>query len=314
MRFPNNKKFAFTILDDTDDANVENIVPVYDFLTSKNIFVTKTVWPVPCPEGSRIFFAGQTLGEKDYLKAVKRIIKQGHELAFHCATMESSERKRTKQAFEVLKKEFDLLPVLHCNHGQNLENIYWGYKRFSTAIFRLVYAGLKRKYLFQGENSNSEYFWGDIYNAQIKFSRNFTFRNELNILKSNPEMPYLDSAKKMANYFFSTSDAPDVFAFNSLVTKKAIDRLENEAGLCILSTHLGKKYCLNGKINENFRSIIEYISKKDGWFVPVTEILEYLLSLKHKSKHYISYYSRLRLEILYVINTLGIKYEFSKIL
>ena len=36
------KNFYFTIIDDTDDATLENIRPVYDFLTSKGIFITKT--------------------------------------------------------------------------------------------------------------------------------------------------------------------------------------------------------------------------------------------------------------------------------
>jgi hypothetical protein len=44
MDWPENKDFAFTIIDDTDNATLDNIKPIYDFLLSKNIKTTKTVW------------------------------------------------------------------------------------------------------------------------------------------------------------------------------------------------------------------------------------------------------------------------------
>ena len=50
MRFPGGKRFAFTIMDDTDDATVQNVGPVYEALYSLGMGATKTVWPMPCPE------------------------------------------------------------------------------------------------------------------------------------------------------------------------------------------------------------------------------------------------------------------------
>ena len=35
------KNFYFTIIDDTDDATLENIKPVYDFLYEKKIFLRR---------------------------------------------------------------------------------------------------------------------------------------------------------------------------------------------------------------------------------------------------------------------------------
>ena len=52
INFPKNKSFAFTIIDDTDDAFLENIKPIYDFLNEYNIFITKTIWVYP-PRDSR---------------------------------------------------------------------------------------------------------------------------------------------------------------------------------------------------------------------------------------------------------------------
>ena len=43
MTWPNGKRFAFTIIDDTDKSTVENIKPVYDYLYSHGLKTTKTV-------------------------------------------------------------------------------------------------------------------------------------------------------------------------------------------------------------------------------------------------------------------------------
>ena len=44
IKWPHNKKFAFTIVDDTDGAFLENIQPVYDCLSANSIKTTKTIW------------------------------------------------------------------------------------------------------------------------------------------------------------------------------------------------------------------------------------------------------------------------------
>src|SRR6202040_3687090 len=53
--FPGGKRFALTIIDDTDVATVENLKPIYDLLYESGMRTTKTVWPVGCAEGSKNF-------------------------------------------------------------------------------------------------------------------------------------------------------------------------------------------------------------------------------------------------------------------
>ena len=154
MNFPQGKRFAFTILDDTDDSTLENVKPVYDALKAHGIRTTKTVWPVDCPEGSRIFFAADTLQRKPYLEFVRQLGLDGFEIAFHGATMESSRRDRTVQALDFLKAEFGAYPTLFCNHGHNRDNLYWGYKRFQTSWLRRM-LGLLRK-------ETASYYLGDV--------------------------------------------------------------------------------------------------------------------------------------------------------
>jgi hypothetical protein len=280
MIFPNGKRFAFSILDDTDDATLDNIKPVYDFLLQCGLRTTKTVWVVDCPEGSELFFAGETLRSKPYLQYVKYLAGKGVEIASHGATMESSVRPRTVEALESFKEEFGSYPRLFCSHGHNRDNLYWGEKRFQTTIFRWLFRyfqGQPKDY-YSGELESSRYFWGDLAVQHITFIRNFAFR-ELNLLAVNPEMPYKREDAKYANYWFSTGDAPDVHSFNSFLRLDRMKKLEAEGGVAIISTHLGKGFVKDGKLNSHTADILRYIAGRPGWFVPVSEILDYLLKV-----------------------------------
>lgn len=45
-RFPDGKRFAFSVFDDTDGGTTANLRPVYQLLDELGIFVTKSVWPL----------------------------------------------------------------------------------------------------------------------------------------------------------------------------------------------------------------------------------------------------------------------------
>jgi len=283
---PAGKRFAFSILDDTDDSTLENVLPVYELLKRLGLRTTKTVWVYNCPEGSEEFFAADTLERQPYLEFVRRLARDGYEIAFHGATMESSPRERTVQALELLHNEFGQYPKIFCNHGFNRDNVYWGEKRFHTRVLRIL-ARLRQRRAggyYGGDDQNSEYFWGDLCRDKVKYVRNFTFK-ALDVLSMNPEMPYALRATPYVNYWFSTSDAPDVNTFTSLLSRGRIDRLEQDGGVCILSTHLGKGFARDGKVDPQVVDILQYLSTKDGWFVPVSDILDHLLAQRTVRGH-----------------------------
>ena len=302
MLFPDNKRFAFSILDDTDDATLTNVRPVYDVLREHGFRTTKTVWPLDCPEGSRIFFAAETLQSRPYLDFVHELADDGYEVAFHGATMEPSRRERTIRALDFLKKEFGYYPRLFCNHGHNRENLYWGHKRFQTAVLRQLCRltrGEPSQY-FAGDVEGSDYFWGDLCKERITYVRNFTF-NRINLLTVDPGMPYRLPQTRFVNYWFSSADAPDVDAFNRLLTIEHIDQLEREGGVCIVSTHLGKGFSRDGRLHSDTSDILRYLAGKPGWFAPVSDVLDYLLKLRH-SPGELSWRERLQLECRFVID------------
>jgi hypothetical protein len=274
---PPGKRFAFSVLDDTDDATLDNVEPLYAMLQEYGLRTTKTVWPLDCPEGSRNFFAAETLQDKPYLRFVHGLADAGFEIAFHGATMESSPRERTLEGLELIRGEFGRYPKLFCNHGQNRENLYWGSRRFHTAPLRKLSRLLMREHgdAYEGDREGSRFFWGDVCRDAISYVRNFTFER-LNVLAVDPGMPYHIAAAPYVRAWFSTTDAPDVHAFNRVLSPERIDRLEADGGVCIVSTHFGKGFVRDGRVDPVTARLLRHLADKAGWFVPVSEVLDRL--------------------------------------
>ncbi len=277
--YPHNAEFAFTILDDTDDTTVANGRPVYDFLYDLGFQTTKTVWAFDTtPENRGPFFAGETLSSPEYLKWVHELADNHFEIAFHNATMGSSERKNTIRALDFIENEFRQQVRLHCNHGQNRENLHWGADRYSSRLIRaaLHYASKFRSYpCFDGNNPESPYYWSDIADERLSYMRAFTFRR-LNGATIPPGRPYLDSAKQKKTLFVNTTDAPDVLAFNKLVNPASIDKLQSQNGWAIVTTHLGKGFYWNNRLDPEFKENMEYLATLPGSFIPVSQLLDFL--------------------------------------
>jgi hypothetical protein len=311
MLFPGNKRFAFSILDDTDDSTLKNVEPVYAYLRELGFRTTKTAWPLDCPEGSRLFYAAETLQDKAYREFVHKLVDDGFELAFHGATMESSDRERTQQGLEFFKREFGAYPKLFCNHGHNRENLYWGAKRFQSLLLRQLFrfSRVAARGNCEGEEEGSPFFWGDLCKEHIKYVRNFTF-SRLNVLDVNPDMPYRLPQTPYVSYWFSTSDAPDARAFNRVFSRDCIDQLVTNSGVCIVSTHFGKRFVQDGTLNSDTAKILHYISTQPGWFVPVSEILDYLLIHRSRAPE-LGFLKRLLLECRFIADKLAAPRQFA---
>lgn len=276
-RFPGGARFAFTILDDTDDATEANVGPVYALLRELGMGATKTIWPVACPEGSALFFAGHTLDDPGYEAFVRRLAADGFELAFHGATMESSTRDRVERALARYREVAGAWPRVHANHGHNRENLYWGPARVDLPPVRWFYAltnGHPRDW-FQGHVEGSPFWWGDLCRDRIEYVRNLTF-DDVNLLNVNPTLPYRDPRRPLARWWFSATDAADGAEFCAVVDEAAQDRLEAEGGVCILATHLGKGYAQDGRVHPRIEALLRRLAAKGGWFPGVAALLDWL--------------------------------------
>ncbi len=275
--FPAGKRFAFTIMDDTDVGTVENLLPVYRLLESLGMRATKTVWPHRCPEGSANFGTSETLEDDHYRRFVLDLQRRGFEIAFHGATMESSHRERTVEALARFRETFGVPPRVHANHALNRENLYWGADRIDHALLRALYRLSLRESrdYYQGHVAGSPYWWGDRCTESIDYVRNLTF-NDVNLLNVNPSMPYHDPAKPHVRWWFSASDAEDADGFVSLLSERNQDRLEREAGVCVVATHFGKGYASNGRVHPEAARLMTRLASKDGWFPTVVELLDWM--------------------------------------
>jgi len=277
MKYPEGKKFAFSVIDDTDVSTVENIKPIYDLLEKLQFRTSKTIWMKNCIGRSKNFSRSQTMENPEYAEYVDSLKEKGFEICFHGASMESSPREFIMDALEKYRERFGDYPRIHCNHAQNRDNLYWGEERFNTWVFRMAYrlTHFSNRNYFSGHDPKSIYFWGDQCMKHIKYIRNLCY-DEVNVLEINPSMPYLNARCSFSNLWFSATDAPEVTHFNALLTEEKLQRLEEKGGVCLVATHFGKKFVVDGKVDEQTSRVLHYLSGRPGWFVPVSTILDYL--------------------------------------
>lgn len=274
--WPDGKRFAFTVFDDTDLATRANVEPVYRFLGELGFRTTKSVWPLA---GSRQpMLGGATCQDADYCQWLLALQAAGFEIALHNGTYHTSTRPETLEALAAFERIFGHPPHSLANHTSNAEAIYWGQSRL-TGLHAAAYALLtrfRRLRHFRGHRKNDPLFWGDACQEKIRYVRNFVFR-ETNTLAACPEMPYHDPARPYVNYWFASSEGGTLDSFVETINEANQDRLEAEGGACIMYTHFAKDFFRDGHLDERFRRCLERLAAKDGWFVPVSTLLDYLL-------------------------------------
>ena len=276
--FPDGKKFAFTIVDDTDMATLERVRPLYEILERYGLRTTKTVWVRESNNEAHPANRGDSLGDAAYREFIVGLQQRGFEIALHGVRGGDSVRADTLDGLEQFRSILGHYPVMQVNHSINRDNLYWGPALYSNAIFRTA-AGFRSRYPFEGDQPASPYFWGDVAKQHVKFVRRFTF-SDINVYAVNPAMPYHLDDKPFVNYWFPTANGDRILEFDQLLKRENIERLEREGGVCIVYAHLG-----SGSFNRNggpvpdprFEARIKEIASRPGWFVPASAILEHLM-------------------------------------
>jgi hypothetical protein len=105
--------------------------------------------------------------------------------------------------------------------------------------------------------------------------RNFVFR-DIDTLKVCPYMPYHDAERPYVNSFFASAEGGRPDSFVKTIDEAGQDRLEAEGGLCIMYTHLGAGFSENGRLDPEFERLMRRLAAKDGWFAPVSDVLDHL--------------------------------------
>ena len=278
--WPDNKKFAFTIFDDPDSQTFEAGDAVYSLLRDLGFRTTKGVWPVR-GKGTPSDH-GLTCGDDPkYVEWLQRLAGAGFEIGYHNATSHTSLREETRAALERFSTYFGHYPDAMAHHYFCDENLYWGDGRvggLNRLFYNLVTRGRNHNKFF-GHVPGHPYFWGDLCKDKIKYVRNFVFA-EINTLAACPLMPYYDPQRPYVNYWYASSEGANVGSFVERLSEANQDRLEEQGGACIMYTHFGHGYYESGILDARFRRLMERLAKRNGWYAPVTVVLDRLLSLK----------------------------------
>jgi hypothetical protein len=264
------------VFDDTDLANLENVGPVYALLADLGIHTTKSVWPIA--GRGKPYLGGATCEDPAYRQWLLDLQKKGFEIGLHNVTYHTSTREETRRGLDVFKEIFGHDPMTLANHAGTDESIYW-YEARLSGVCALAYTLLtcgRFKGRARGHIDGDPLFWGDLCRERVKYVRNFVFA-EINTLKACPWMPYHDPARPYVNYWFASSPGKDCRQFSETISEQEQDRLEAEGGACIIYTHFASGFCQDGRVAPRFKGLMERLARKNGFFVPVGVLLNYLL-------------------------------------
>lgn len=280
ITFPQGKRFAFTIIDDTDCATIGNVRPVYEYLHHLGFRTTKTVWPLPGHHPQDRNAPAQTLADADYLEFIRQLQAWGFEIALHNARSYSCPREETLRGLEEFRQLLGDYPSVQANHMFNHEALYWGTARLDLWPVRRLFSALRvvrgQPEDSEGHRRESHYFWGDLCQRFIQYVRGFTF-STVNVLRVNPTLPYHDPKRPYVRLWFSANEAMNVTEFNRLLDTGGQEQLEQEGGICIVATHLASGFVRDNKLNPETMRLLTQLAQRPGWYVPVSELLDFLV-------------------------------------
>jgi hypothetical protein len=274
-RWPDGKRFAFTIVDDTDDATLEKIRPVYALLDRLGMRTTKTVWVLPASEDPK-WRSVPTLEDPAYRDFIVDLQRKGFEIALHGVRGTTSTRDTIVRGLDRYAEVLGRAPRIHVNHSKNADNLYWGEARLPRWRRALRLHG-KGPAASLGHDPGSPYFWGDLCRTQVDYVRGLTF-DAVDTLACDPYMPYHDRRYPLVNAWFSCSNGAEIGEFRRLLSAANIAALRESGGACIVYTHFGTPGFVDetGEVARDVREILVAVARENAWFRPASEILDHL--------------------------------------
>jgi hypothetical protein len=270
--WPEGRRFAFTVVDDPDGQDLGAGREVYALLRDLGFRTTKAVWVIePKVRNS----AGQTCESAEFLAFCQALQAQGFEIAYHNGAPGTLCRDEVIRSLDLFRAHFGHDPVSMANH-YNGDAMYWGDARLSGVV-RAMYKMISGPAKHFGQVEGHPCFWGDVCRQRIRYCRNFVFRR-INTLRACPYMPYSDPERPFVQAWYAAAEGAKREAYVQQLSERNQDALEEEGGACIMYTHYGHGFITDGKLDPEFVRLMTRLASKDGWFVPVTTLLDHLAS------------------------------------
>lgn len=273
--WPENRDFAFTVFDDPDSQPLSVSREVYALLEDLGFRTTKAIWVVEPPERNS---SGETCESAAFLDFAQTLQQKGFEIAYHNGAPGTLRREDIIRSLDLFQTYFGTDPTSMANH-YNGDAIYWGDARLSGiahSIYNVLTRGAQNHF---GHLSGHPCFWGDICRQRIQYCRNFVFRR-LNTLRACPYMPYSDPDRQYVRAWYAAAEGANCRSYLRQFSEREQDRLEEEGGACIMYTHFGHQFVQDGKLNPEFRRLMTRMAAKNGWFVPVSTLLDHLRAIR----------------------------------
>jgi hypothetical protein len=272
---PDPYEAGIAITDDPDNSSFSSFKVIYDFLVRIRLPTTRSMWVYENLESTGtphlpIKFYSSLLSNKACLEFCRHLHDSGFEICLHGASSGNNKRESTTAAIDFLESNIGHSDTFIC-HSKNAENPYWDHKCTPSRIIAPI-VKLYSGNTCYGEEEASEYFWGDICRARIKYIRLFRTRM-VNTLAFNPGMPYHDFRKPYVNYWFSATKG----YLPNIINKKQLDLLCKSNGAGILYQYLHKYVDIAGNIKPEIMESLELLASDKRIMVkPVSEILNRL--------------------------------------
>ena len=276
--WPEGKTFAFTVFDDTDNDDIDKTRPVYELLASCGLRTTKSCWvrrPGPQETG---YCPGMTTEDPEYLQYILGLQAQGFEIALHNVSWASSTRQQIAEGLDRFERQLSHRPRVFANHAGTADSVYWGPRRFSgirSFLYNLS-TRFRNNNRFTGHVESSPHFWGDFCFDRVAYVRSFTFK-QTNTLEVCPQTPYHDRSRPYVRNWFASCDGHNLPAFIEAISESRQDQLEAASGCCIMYTHFASHFANGGTVDGEFERLIRRLSAKNGWFVPVGQLLDHIV-------------------------------------
>jgi hypothetical protein len=270
--YPGGKRFGFTILSHAQHVPTGTLRPLYALFEELGLRTTQMV----CSFATARSAAG-TLDDPEYRDFVVELKERGFEIGWAGASAESNERQRVIEGLDRFRDVIGAYPRVYVNHASKRENLYWGNDRIDQSLLKAVIyrtASAPAGY-FEGHLEGSPFWWGDICKERVDYVLNLTF-DDINLSRINPSMPYTDPTRPLVKSWFSACSAVDNAEFNQLLRPDRQEKLDREAGCCVVATDLSRGFIRNQIIERLARKRFESIAAKPGWFVPVSTMLDHL--------------------------------------
>jgi hypothetical protein len=75
-----------------------------------------------------------------------------------------------------------------------------------------------------------------------------------------------------------------------------------EGGVCIMYTHFAYGFAESGRVNPKTEELLTELSRRGGWFVPVSTLLDYLQARQTRETR--SIYERVNMELRWFLSKL----------